>query len=133
MTACYPKDYWFGLNTGEKMWVILSKMSFLISAIKEARAMKTVVSVVALAASIGAVVLTSGSSTHAVVVEVSAISAKPIQSRLRIYVKRGDDQPWELVWVGNPLQYPWNDKGHRVGHDFPPPLLGPTLPGGPAP
>jgi hypothetical protein len=60
-------------------------------------------------------------------------SSKPIQSRLRIYVKRGDDQPWELVWVGNPLQYPWNDKGQRVGHDFPPPLLGPTLPGGPAP
>lgn|GEM_PF-7019609 len=54
-------------------------------------------------------------------------SAKPIEVRLRVYVQRGDGQPWELVWVGNPLLYPWNDHGSRVGHDFPDPM-GPPSP-----
>lgn len=52
-------------------------------------------------------------------------SSKPVNLRLWVYVQRGDGQPWELVWVGNPLTYPWEDRNERVGHDFPEPGTAP--------
>lgn len=54
-------------------------------------------------------------------------SSRPVQERLRVYVKRGDNSPWELAWCGNPLLYPWEDRDTRVGHDFPEPPQGGDL------
>lgn len=54
-------------------------------------------------------------------------SSRPVQVRLRVYVKRGDHSPRELAWSGNPQLYPWEDRDTRVGHDFSEPPQGGDL------